>query len=455
MKAVVRVALTYFQFAPLQSWLSALGLSLVCISLVVRVAAGAGDAALTLAILGAVLVSMGPVFGGGVMLRHASSRSTMMLRPNARLRLLLGTTLAMLVVVLLVTLPFLLGTAAGPGNSRTPSIADVFAIAWGAMALNWVSVFALSAYRYGLAFLWIVPVVVINLLQLAPPAELPDPSLALVAGLILWGAFAAWYLRQHIDAPSAVVGIGSASTVDATALPRFLTSASTALPRTLSGARRKWLLGEISLLGGAAIGAGSALMVVVLFLWVLDMPVGMDKFFMGNLLYVGLLISCFSGGFWLVGRSRTLWLRGGLDRAGLLRHVEISGLLPAIVSGLATALVIVLTQLWLRPELLGAILLNAVANLALAACMTYSGLSCTRSWSIETVLELLGTWVLGFAGILLLGPKRSPGFLFLAIASLALLALLLRARALSRWRDLDWRVKRPQMNPTWATRART
>ena len=33
-----------------------------------------------------------------------------------------------------------------------------------------------------------------------------------------------------------------------------------------------------------------------------------------------------------------------------------------------------------------------------------------------------------------------------AIALLVVFTLLLRARALRRWRTLDWRVKRPQMN---------
>ncbi len=454
MKAVIRVAQAYFTFAPLQSWLSAIGLSIVAVSLLVRLLAGAGTGALVLAIIGAALVAMGPVFGGGVILRQGSSRSTMMLRPYARLRLLLGTTLAMNAVVLLVVLPFLLDQPAGPGGHPAPAVADMFAIAWGAMALNWVCVFALSAYPFGLALLWIIPLVAVGLLRAAPQQQMPDPVVALFAGLILWAAFSVWYLCRRSHGPSLALGMTFPAS-SAGWLSRFLTSAHPAAPRSLPEAQQKWLFGDASLLNHAFVGAGSTLLMVILFFWLLDGPLARDKALTGNILYIGLLISCFSAGYWLVGRSRALWLRTGLDRAGLLRHAEVTGLLPIMASALASILIIILTQHWLRPDLLITILLNAFALVALAACMAYAGLSFTSSWSIPTVLAFIGTCVLALAGILVLGANRSQDFLVVSIALLASLALLLRALALHRWRSLDWRVKRPQMNPPPGMRVRT
>lgn len=455
MRAVIRVALTYFTFSPLQSWLSAIGLSMVALGVIVRLVTGVGPGALTLAIMGTVLVSMGPVFGGGLILRHGSSRFTMMLRPHARLRLLLGTTLAMNIVVLLFMVPFLLDNPADPQGNAAPAIADVFAIAWGVLALDWVCVFMLSAYRFGLAFLWIVPVVAVSLFRQTLPQQMPDPSVALIAGLGLWAAFSAWYLRQHSHGPSLAMGIGAPATENQGLWSRLLPSTDAPAPQSLPEARRRWLFGDASPVSHAVVGAGSTLMVVVLLFWLLDQPSARDKSLTGGLLYIGLLISSFSAGYWLVGRSRSLWLRTGLDRAGLLRNTEISGLLPMVVSALASILIIVLTQTWLRPDLLVSVLLNAIAQLALAACMAYAGLSFTTGWSIQTVLAFIGSWMLGLSGILFLGAGRSPGYLAASIALLAGLALLLRAVALRRWRNLDWRVKRPQMNPPVGMRART
>lgn len=455
MKAVIRIALTYFTFSPLQSWLCAIGLSTVAFSLLVRLVAGAGPGAMALAFIGVALVCMGPVFGGGVILRHGSSRHTMMLRPYARLRLLLGTTLAMSVVALLVVMPFLLDKPADPQGNRAPAIADVFAIAWGVLAMDWICVFALSAYRLGPALLWIAPVVTVNLFRYQPPQQVPAPVVALVAGVGLWAAFSAWYLRRRSHGPSLAAGIGSLATNDAGLRSPFLPSTTPPAPRSLPEARRKWLFGDASWTNHALIGAGSTLLVVVLLFWLLDRVPAREKSLTGGLLYIGLLISSFSCGYWLVGRSRALWLRTGLDRAGLLRHAEVAGLLPVVITALASILIIVLTQLWLRPDLLVPILLNALAQMTLAACLAYAGLSFTTSWSVETVLGFIASWMLGMSGFILLGAGRSPRYLVVAIALLSGLALLLRTNALRRWRSLDWRVKRPQMNPPPWMRART
>jgi hypothetical protein len=456
MKAVVRVALAYFTFAPLQSWLSALGLLLVAVGLAVRVAAAEpGGTALALSIMGGILVVLGPVFGGGVMLRIASSRPTMMLRPGARLRLILGTTLAMSIVVLLVTLPFLLDAPVGPRGNPAPVAADVFAIAWGAMALNVAGVFALSVYRFGLAFVWIVPVVGANLPRFIPRPQLPDPIDILIAGLLLWGAFAAWYLRRRSHGPVSVLNSGTGSSDGVAPILRFHAPTRLSLPRSVPQARHQWLHAGTSLLNHVAVGAGQSLLVVILFLWLVDRPQARDDALMGNLLYIGVMASCFSLGYWLVGRSRTLWLRAGLDRAGLLRQAETSGLLPVMVSSLIATLIVTTAQASQRPDLMPTIALNALTQLVLAACLAYWGLSQTRSWSFKFVLECIALFVLVTSDLIVLGADRPPTRLLAALAVLTLLALWLRTRAMRHWRALDWRVKRPQMNQRWGMGTRT
>jgi len=455
MKAVLQITLTFFNFLPLQRWLSAAGLVLVAVALLTRILAGAGGAALGCSIAGGILLLLGPVFGGGVALRQGSSLATLMLRPHARVRLLLGTTLALNLVVLLVTLPFLLDAPVGPRGNPAPSAVDVFAVAWGFAALNWVGVFAVSRYRFGLLFLWIIPIVGANLLRFLPPGEVPDPMVALVAGLILWMAFAIWFLRQRSHAPLAFVGLGASSTEAPPPVPHFLASASPSMPRSMSQARQQWLTGGLSLLPNVVVGAAQAALVLILLFWLLDQPVGRDKALLGNLVYMGVHIGVFLGGYWLVGRSRALWLRGGLDRAGLLRHAETNGLLPALLTLFTAALVIIAAQAWLRPDLLTTILLNALAQVLLGLCLAYWGLSFTHGWSLTMAIESLGAFMLLLVGNIALGASRSPPFLLRSMAVLALLALLLRLHAHRRWRHLDWRVKRPRLNQGLAVRART
>ncbi len=455
MKAVLTVALAYFNFLPLQRWLSSGGLLLVATSLPVRGFAGARGVALGLSISGAILLVLAPAFGGGVVLRQASSLAALSLRPHGRLRIFLGTTLALNLVVLLVTLPFLLDAPVGARANLPPSAADVFAIAWGFMALNWVSVFAVSRYQFGLVFLWIIPLVGANLLRFVPPQDLLEPVAALLAGLLLWGGSGIWYLRQRTHAPLAFAGPGTSTTEAPPSLPHFLEPAEFPLLRSMPRARQQWLSGGVSLRPSVMAGVGQALLVLVLLLWLVDQPMGRDKALLGNLPYMGVQIACFMGAYWLVGRSRVLWLRGGLDRAGLLRHAETNGLLPAMITSLSAALVIIVAQTWLRPDLLPTILLNALAHLTLCACLGYWGLSFTHSWSGGMAIESFGAFMLGAVGNIALGASRSPDFLLGAPAVLAILALLLRAHAGRRWRNLDWRVKRPQMNKGLAMGGRT
>lgn len=452
MKAILRVALTYFTFSPVQAWVSLIGLLLIAFGAIVQIVMQE-PGGLALSMLGAALLALGPFFGGGIMMRQLSCLRTMSLRPGVQLRLLLGTTLAMLIIVLAVTLPFLLMSGVSPGGKPLPAARTVFYIAWGVLALDWAGTFTISATR-ALPLFWVFPVLAIPLLTSMSPEQLPDPVLALVAGVVLWGVFAGWYLRQRMYRPVAQWVLGGPPSRDSTPAATSPAQARQGPPPSAPQARRQWLWGHTSFRVLLAVGMGHALLIVVLFTAVLDSP-ARGKSLLGNILYFGVMMTCFISGHALVGRSRLLWLRAGLTRSGLLRHAETCGLLPALVTFLGAALVIVTTQWIARPDLLATIFLNALAQLSLGLCLVYWGMSFTHEWSVGTVIEVACGFVLWLVATIMLGPIRSPSFLMGSVAALALLALLLRVHAHRRWRNLDWRVKRPQLNAGWAMRPRT
>jgi hypothetical protein len=188
MKAVLRVTLAYFTFVPLMSWLGVLGALLLALGVIIHLSGGGQHGgALVPAIFGSSLIGIGPVFSGGAVLRYASSLTTMMLRPRARVRILLGTTLALTLVALLITIPFLMDPPITNGRP-SPEPALIFQVAWSAMALNWTCIFALSRYRYGVVMIWLVPAIATQVFRHVPEPDLPEPSTLFAAGILLWAA---------------------------------------------------------------------------------------------------------------------------------------------------------------------------------------------------------------------------------------------------------------------------
>jgi hypothetical protein len=454
MKAVLRVTLAYFTYVPLMSWLALLGVPLLLLGVILHLAGvGQNGGALAPAIFGAVLIGIGPAFSGGAVLRYASSLSTTMLRPQARPRLLVGTTLALTLVALLATIPFLVDPATTNGR-RPPEPAQVFQIAWSAMALNWTCVFALSRYRYGLVFIWLVPAVVSNLFRYIPEPELPEPSTLFAAGLVLWAGFSAWYLRRRTHGPVMGWNAGGMTQLDGATPPgSFYSPIKLPVPRSAAQAFRQLLLGGVSTFNYMVLGAGQALFIVIAFAWLTGRPGARETAALGNVLYIGVLMSSFMMGYWLVRRSRSLWLRTGLDRAGLFRLAETSGLFPALLSFASATAVIVIAQLWLRPDLLPTIALNAVVQLAFATTLAYWGLSWTRGWTFLVVLECGGMLALNIANLSLSRANGSFKNGLIALAVFCFTAVLLRVYAKHRWLGLDWRVAMPQSPNLWRQRA--
>jgi hypothetical protein len=115
----------------------------------------------------------------------------------------------------------------------------------------------------------------------------------------------------------------------------------------------------------------------------------------------------------------------------------------------------VIVQLWLRPDLLPTIALNAVVQLAFATTLAYWGLSWTRGWSFLVVLECGGMIALNIANLSLSRANGSFENGLIALAVFCLTAVLLRVYAKHRWLGLDWRVAMPLSPNLWRQRAQT
>lgn len=463
MKAVWRVALAFFTFVPLQSWLAAIGAMLVAIALVVQlVTLGRFDGfSMLFALLGAVLITMVPGFGGGAVLRHASAMPSLRLRPHGRERVLLGATLAITVIALLAALPFLIGEPGGR-TGRAPSPMTVFLVGWSAVALNWIVMFALSGLRWGFSLVWILPVVSLNLPRYLPQAAWPSPPTLFAAGLAAWVLFALWYLRAREFRPAVQWNSGGQQQDGAITGPAAYVRG--AAPSSPAQALRQLLNGSAPWITHFLVGAGQALLVLGVF-WFVSWqgpPSMRHTMLMSGFFYIGMLITCWHWGYGLVRRVRMLWLRTGMDRAGLFQLAQKQGTTPILLMWAGSLFVILAAQLTLHPEQAQTILACAAVQSMLGTCLFFHGLASTRGWGVQAFFEAVGWFVLGMLAIIFAAPARlaAPGLspslpmLSIVFVLLALLAVGMRWRAQRRWLTLDWRVAKLQVMPRALQRSR-
>ena len=139
MKAVLRLALTYFSIVPLQKWVSIAGAALFAATLLVR-----SPAFGVAAMLGAVIVVISPLMVGGAAMRFASSQGTLQLRPGGRWKMLAAALLVACVMTAIVALA--LWATLRPVPRSPVSIREVAAL-WGIFSLIWLFTFIASASR--------------------------------------------------------------------------------------------------------------------------------------------------------------------------------------------------------------------------------------------------------------------------------------------------------------------
>src|SRR5690606_22051448 len=108
MKAVLRVAHSYFAMFPVQRRINVAALVLIALAAVIFVVGDSMNAATGIAVLcmlGAVLLLISPAFAGALAFRQASADVRLHLLPHGRVRVLLGTTLALTLFGAITALP--------------------------------------------------------------------------------------------------------------------------------------------------------------------------------------------------------------------------------------------------------------------------------------------------------------------------------------------------------------
>lgn len=456
---ILRLALLWFDFLPLQRWLNAIGAALLLLGALPLLTGSTPGIAPLGVMLGTVFIALTPLVAGGTTLRFTSTRLLRHLRPHGRLRLLLGATLAVTLLALLFLVAQLLLREMLPplrsADAFDPLRAaplNVFLACWSVCALWWMLSFIASGWRLiGVAFwlaalsIWLLG----KMLTLSVGDFLaglnPGPLPAFVLALACWTAFAAWYVR----ATSIRSTIWQPDDEQSTSKPAAARAAPEAGEGMDPGALRSqaeatFLLGSPrstlnQLIAGLAIAA-AFLLVTLLVLRNHRTPL--------ELIYVALPVlamSCTAVGFGVVGRARYLWLRTGSDRTGLFARSERLGLsaaLPRLAGGCA---IIGIALVAMQRESVADMVLAAVTLAAFSVSAFYAGMAMTRGWTAEYWLVNLGLVALLAVLAFLLRPGRDlpVGVVLGAWGFLALLALLARTWAQHRWRDLDWRVSGP------------
>lgn len=449
MNAVLRIALGFFSFLPLQRWLNLIGLVLMVTGAALAISAADPRASIwmtaALGLPGAMLIVMVPMGLGGLALRYASTKTLLHLRPYGRLRLLLGATLAItlvagVVAAALLTTYHLLAElrSARPMPLAMQPAAWFFAV-WSFTAGAWLMAFIAGASRL---LSGLVPAVVVAIvLILAPMADstAADPRVVFAVMGAAWAMFAVWYSRTRTVVRPLWVGdrspLGSGNYTFG-----LLERMSAISPgRSRAVATRAHLLGSVSNLATVAAGAIPAVvMLVVIMLLPAARRAEMDT------LSFAFVMAMFPGWFsyMVARRARQLWLRTGHDRSALFRLTERVALPVALLAFGTTAAILLAASLPGRQEQAPMLILYAGATAMLATGVFYFGLSLTRSWGFKDGLLCFGMFVLAIAVNNGIKPDRDPSItaLWIGAGVFAVMALLLRWHALRRWRALDWRV---------------
>ncbi len=449
MSSVLRIALTYFHMLSLQRWLNLAGLLLFAIAVAVTIlGGGAGNAktVFTLCTFGVTLVLLVPGLGGGMAMRLASRPGVVHLRPEGRLRLLLGSTLAMSLLALIACLPTLaalayLGIHQLGDSNRFGEPLEVLGFFWPVTAFGWIIMFAASRTMWLALAFPVVPLAAMQLPFLLQRFPAFRPVHLVVLGALAWAAFALWYLRAA----------------------RFESRRSPGPAQLASGMQFHWLLGHKDertadspakamacyLLGSssyrvfAITGIWTALIFIAVSFATPRARPGQSHLLLFMLPFLS--VQCAVMGFSTARRARLLWLRNGMDRKGLFAQAEKLGLRAAmitwgLVTGAAATFMIVA-----EPANASMVLLFVAAQGLFATCVFYVGMALVRNWGASDVTLCVSAILLlivqmTFAHPLGGVPQQQPLITLLAAGALL---LPLRWYTQRRWVGLDWRLIQP------------
>jgi hypothetical protein len=425
MNGALRVAALLFGALKIQRWLLCIGGALIAIGLLLpRPAFG------VLVLLGVVFALVPAVLAGGVMVRYFVAPRSTRLIPHVRAQVLGGMALFWLAATTALTLA-LWNIGAAPAaflpllGLQIATLATVFLL----------SQFLLMSSVPG-ATLWLVGVVGFGQATLSPAVrELltsigRNPGLMLAIIVATWGSFALWFLRTPaLKGPS-----------DPNA-PGWRVKKVTA---THEAAVRAFLFGHPS--GLHQFFSGLACAGFIVLTWgslfaVMDgtSPVGDAALkAMGAAMGIGAYAG--SGGWLVTRRSKSLWLRGGLDRMGLFRLCEIQAW--KYFGATAASMLTVLALAWLLKPEMG---LNYTVLLAFhfcaGICLLYFGLMHVRgNRALDLIIgaALFAVWIMSF--VMTQVVLKTPWLLPMLVAGMLGAAFVLRLLAVTRWRRIDWLV---------------
>lgn len=449
MKPILHLLRGYFSMVPLQRWLNTLGLLLLAASAICTI--GARNAVLGLLIFGVVSLALAPALAGGVALRFASTRSMLHLRPDGRRNLLIASTLAITLLALLITLPFIVEgwLDLRRGQPRATPM-QVFPVVWTGVALLWISLFTCSRSGPSMGLVGLLPVTVLTIGKALGPL-VPHPLWWLLPGLVAWLLFMRWYLRtESVNRPANLTNPGLHGDAQAPLL-RFLE------PLIPDGESSRSKLQQLYLLGTSVAGfAVSGLWVALIFLGVNMLVTWINSSHRGAgaatqqllfmLPFLGFFM--FSIGQVIIRNARRLWLRERMDRSALFRTAEWHGLRACLATWSVTAALVLAVSLAREPSIARFAVLFVAAHTSLAICLFYGGMAMTRTWTGEWIFRngllvtLLGAFFMVYLYQLKPELDASPATIIRMIIAALVFAAALRAYAASAWKNLDWRVAR-------------
>jgi len=425
MKGALRVAALLFGALPVQKWLLGIGAVLIVLGFFLS-----AESFAVLALLGVVFPLVPSLFAGGLLLRQFVAPRSMRLIPHVREQVLGGLVLFALVITTAATLAL--------GNIMSAP-ADLLPLIWLRVAtlasILLLSQFLLVSSTAGAA-LWLV--MFIGFMEATASASVRklleslagSPMTLLAITLVAWVGFAFWFLRAPaLKGPTDGI-------VQANRVTRVSATPATAI--------RTFLFGNPSVLnpfmGGFLCAAFITLVWASIFVLLHqslhfgDAVVRAMGAAMGIGTYAGL------GGWTVARRSRSLWLRGGLDRVELFRLCEAQAWKSFAATSVSVVLLLAIA--WMLDPSVGvryAVLL--AFYLCAGVCLVYWGLMHVRGWrALDTVsgIVLFLVWLMSFATAQI--ALKTLWLMPVLIAVMLGAAVVLRLVAMHRWQRIDWLV---------------
>jgi hypothetical protein len=453
MTAVLRIALTYFQLLPLQRWLNLAGLLLLAVAagiLAFGDTMATGKSVFIACLFGIMLIVIVPGFGGGIAMRMASRPTIAHLRPHGRLILFAGATLAMSLLVLLITLPSLAGSWYVALNNLQPANRfgeplEFAVLMWPVVALGWIIMFAASRTLLLAVVFPLIPLSALKMPALFDAFPALEGWHVVAFGVVAWMAFGIWYLLTKRIAPpsghhASVAMAGTSSPAFIWMLDRKESDADTASPAI---ATFHYLLGSGSYRVFLVSGAWTAAIFIAVSFFTPQNKTGPSALLLFMVPFLS--FQCAVTGFTTARRARLLWLRTGVDRSGLFRLAESLGLRASMAGWGVVAGAVLAVLLATDPASAGKSLLFVGAQSVVALCMYYAGLAIVRNWEASDVILCITFLLLLLVQMVLANPGGGIPRLqaLITLLTAAVLLLPLRWYAQRRWHRLDWRLIKP------------